>query len=200
MWSILRAAPLAPRPPWRSRFAVSRTDMPYTSQENLPMHAGLMGRWLLGLSAIGLASACGGQFEMKGDGGAGDDAAELVGFSDAAGPAPTTVVDGAPDRATTGSVPTVDAAPPTAHDAASPACTPMGTGGGGGKGQCSSTFQEICGGTIYQASCSCPRGSCVCFGQSTTVVNFTSCPSCPGLDPSAGPTTADIFELCAFPQ
>jgi hypothetical protein len=157
------------------------------------------GSLVLGLAAIGVASACGGQTETKGDGGAQEDAAVSVGFSDAAQFTETgSLVIGSPDSATTGPMPTVDAAPPTAGDGAPTACTPMGAAGGGGNGECTSSFGETCGGTNYQASCSCPRGSCVCFGLSTTVVSFTGCPSCPGLAP--GSTTDDLLALCGFPH
>jgi hypothetical protein len=146
----------------------------------------------LALAAIGFAFGCGGQTVGEHDGGSQQDAAESVGVLDAAGSAET-VAGGSPDSA-----PTVDAAPSTAHDAASTPCNQTGGGGGGGNGTCTSTFGETCGGTNYQVSCSCPRGSCVCFGQSTTVVNFTGCPSCPGLGSSFA--TDDIFALCGFPR
>ena len=74
-------------------------------------------------------------------------------------------------------------APPTSGDDAM-ACTPSGGGGTTGNGSCSSTVEETCGGNDYQVVCSCPRGSCVCFGPSTTtVVSFDGCPYCPGLGP-----------------
>jgi hypothetical protein len=163
------------------------------------------GTILLGQAAIGLVWGCGGQVGIGArDGGALQDAAESVGISDAVSPTEAgSVVSGSSDSASSGSTPTVDAAPLTTGDGAPTACIPIGGGGYGPDGalgltqeECSSTFQEMCGGTIYQVSCSCPRASCVCFGQSTTVVDLTGCPACPGLDP--GPT--NIFALCGFPN
>jgi hypothetical protein len=147
------------------------------------------GSLLLGLAAVWFVWGCGGQTAQERDGGAEQD-----------GPPPTSfVVSVSPDSATTGPMPIVDAAPSTAHDAELTTCTPMGAGGGGGNGECTSTFGEMCGGTSYQVSCDCPRGSCVCFGQSTTVVSFTGCPACPGLS-NIGPTTDDLLTLCGFPR
>lgn len=161
------------------------------------MRARSKGRLLLGLAAIGL-SACGARSVLfateEGDAGVQHDAGAWVGFSDSAEPAPTpSAVGGSPDGATAGPMPADDVAPPT-----STACTRVGAGGGGGAEDCLSTFGETCGGTNYQVSCSCPRGSCVCFGLSTTVVSFTGCPSCPGLGSSF--TTDDILALCGFPH
>jgi hypothetical protein len=158
---------------------------------------------LLGLAAIGLASACGGRSVREDvDGGVRQDAAKLVGFSDSDQPAPTTsVVSGSPDSAITGPMPTVDAAPPMVRDAESTACTKRGAGGdgGGGAGPCMSTFDETCGSTNYQVSCACPRGSCVCFGPTTHVVAFAGCPSCPGPGSNVAHTTDQVLALCGFP-
>lgn len=200
MWSVSRAARTARRLKRRSRFAGSPTNR--SSRQRPPMRARSKskGSLLLGLTAMGFVWGCGGHVTAEDrDGGALQDAAESVGFSDAARSGET-VVSGSPDSAPTGPTPTVDAASPTARDGASAACTQMGGAGGSGvPGECSSTFGEMCGGTSYQVSCTCPRGTCVCFGLSTTVVSFTGCPSsCPGFSP--GPTTDDIFALCGFPH
>ena len=85
---------------------------------------------------------------------------------------------------------------------ASPGCVETGGGGSFGSGGCNVTLSETCGGASYTAVCSCPRGSCVCFGDTTTVIQFNGCPYCPG-DPitSQGtPTNADIYAACGFPN
>jgi hypothetical protein len=146
-----------------------------------------------GLVVIGFAWGCGGQGGAA-DAGVLDDAAELHGFSDTS-PAEDGSSGESPDTATTGPT-TVE----TAADGSSTTCIQFGTAGGGGGAECVSTSQETCGDTIYQASCKCPRASCVCFGQTTTVVSFTGCPACPGLSGDAGVTTDDIFALCGFPH
>jgi len=182
-------------------------------------------RFLLGLAAIGLAWACWGQTATESDGGAQQDGADSVGTSDAAPSAPSpsggsgssggssgslgSSSGGSPSSssgsATTGPTFTVDAAAPAAGDAASTTCAQEGGGSSGGgsssEGGCSSMFQETCGNTIYQVSCACPRGSCVCFGPTTTVVSFTGCPSCPGLPLTPNNLTgADALALCGFPH
>jgi hypothetical protein len=92
--------------------------------------------------------------------------------------------------------------PPPVPDA-SAACMITGGGSTSGDGACSSTIQETCGGTEYQAVCACPQGRCVCFGNTTTtVINIGSCPYCPestlkspnALDPNA------VLSMCGFPQ
>jgi hypothetical protein len=91
-----------------------------------------------------------------------------------------------------------DAAPATEQDA-SMACTSGGGGGGFGGSGCETTWDETCGGTQYDVVCSCPEGSCVCFGSTTHVVNYPGCPYCPNI-PSLGATTvAAVFALCGFP-
>lgn len=176
-------------PDGRAGVHALRVSPPIDPPAETPMRSKSNRRLLVRLAAVGFVWGCGGQTETKGDGGAQQD-----------GPAPTSsVLSGSPDSATTGPMSTANAAPPTAGDGASTACTPMGAGGGGGNGSCTSTFGEMCGGTSYQVSCECPRGSCVCFGTSTTVVPFSGCPSCPGL-PNIGPTTDDLLALCGFPH
>jgi len=83
------------------------------------------------------------------------------------------------------------AAPPTDQDA----CVPSGGGGGFGGGSCQNTSTETCGGVNYQVNCSCPEGSCVCFGPTTHVVSYPGCPYCPGV----GAPISDVFSLCGFP-
>jgi hypothetical protein len=83
-----------------------------------------------------------------------------------------------------------------------PACTLTGSGGTNGSGTCTSQFGETCGSTNYQVVCGCPQGTCVCFGDTTTVVKFDGCPSCPApVATSPGATTSqELFKLCGFPQ
>jgi hypothetical protein len=85
-----------------------------------------------------------------------------------------------------------------------PAPTCMMTGGGStsGNGACSSTIQETCGSTEYQAVCACPQGRCVCFGDTTTVIDIGSCPYCPdsALDSPSTLSPQDVFSMCGFPQ
>lgn len=97
---------------------------------------------------------------------------------------------------------TLDAGPAPAPDDASTACVVSGGGGTAGSGECSSTVDETCGGADYQVVCSCPRGSCVCFGPTTTVVSFDGCPYCPGLGPGdPGPlSNSQVLDLCGFPH
>lgn len=101
-----------------------------------------------------------------------------------------------------GQGPSVDAAPPTASDDASAACTPLSGNGNGstGGGLCDSNYSARCGGTTYQVSCTCPAGMCACYGPTTHVISFTGCPYCPSDGPSApGPTTIEqVFTLCGF--
>lgn len=84
---------------------------------------------------------------------------------------------------------------------ASPACVETGSGGQSGSAGCSSTLQEVCGSASYQVVCSCPRGTCVCFGDATTVISFQGCPYCPGggITAPGSPTDADMFAACGFP-
>lgn len=85
---------------------------------------------------------------------------------------------------------------------ASPACVETGSGGSfSGSAGCSSTLQEVCGSASYQVVCSCPRGTCVCFGDTTTVIAFQGCPYCPGggITAPGSPTDADMFAACGFP-
>jgi hypothetical protein len=205
-WSVSRAARLAQAQHKCSRLADSPTTRIGCDEV---ANAGSKQSLLLGLAAIGLASACGGRSvreDVDGgvqqvDGGVQQDAAGLVGFSDSDQPAPTpSGVSGSPDSAITSPMPTDDAAPPIVPDAESTACTKSGGGGGGGGGQCMSTLGELCGSTNYQVSCACPRGSCVCFGPTTHVVAFSGCPTCPALGPNAGTTTDDVLALCGFPH
>jgi len=81
-------------------------------------------------------------------------------------------------------------------------CMMSGSGGTSGNGACSSTIQETCGGTVYQAVCACPRGTCVCFGDTTTVISMNGCPYCPDLSISspAAMTPQQVLSLCGFPQ
>lgn len=86
----------------------------------------------------------------------------------------------------------------------SSACTPS-TGGGlnAGGDQCTGTFQGTCGGTMYQATCACPQGTCACFGPSNHVVAFAGCPLCPTETVTdagvvtRGISASDVFALCA---
>jgi hypothetical protein len=85
---------------------------------------------------------------------------------------------------------------------ASPGCVDTGGGGSFGTGMCNTTLAETCGGASYTAVCSCPRGSCVCFGDTTTIIPLNGCPYCPdGLVTAPGtPTRAEIFAACGFPH
>jgi hypothetical protein len=99
---------------------------------------------------------------------------------------------------------------PAQSDSSPPATTCVGSGGGGGSEEmpvqwCTNTWTETCGATLYQVSCSCPEGDCVCFGPTTHLVSYPGCPHCPepaidGFMPSGGSTTvAEVFVLCGFP-
>jgi len=88
---------------------------------------------------------------------------------------------------------------PSPLDAAG--CVGGGSGGGAGGGSCMSQVEETCAGTNYQVVCSCPQGTCVCFGSSTKIVAFMGCPYCPMS--SVGPGSLnlqDLFGLCGFPN
>jgi hypothetical protein len=185
---------------------------------------------LLGLASIWLASACGARSALlaaeEADSGAQQDAAVLVGFSDSDQPAPIgSVVGGSPDSAVTGPMQAGAPAPPIALDAAAPsivldaasmpivldaastACTHWGGASSDGDGRCGVAFGELCGDINYQASCQCPRGSCVCFGPTTHVVSYAFCPSCgipvpggPNRPPSLDPMRDQVLALCGFPH
>ncbi len=86
-----------------------------------------------------------------------------------------------------------DAMPEAAVDAA---CALMLPTSYGSPGNCSTILGETCGTTSYQVSCDCPKGICTCFGPTTHVVAYDSCPSCPLL---SGPTVNAVFRLCGFP-
>ena len=93
----------------------------------------------------------------------------------------------------------VDAAAPSppGRDAALVRCNPngpsgVGGGGGGGPASCDVFGQETCSGVSYSVSCSCPQGTCACFGTGTSVITFAGCPTCPSLP--------QLFALCGFPQ
>jgi hypothetical protein len=90
--------------------------------------------------------------------------------------------------------PSTDGGPPLAT-----ACTGGGGGGGFGNGQCNNTWTETCGGTLYQVSCSCPEGDCVCFGPTTHVVRYPGCPYCPNMPSVGSISVTDAFALCGFP-
>jgi hypothetical protein len=81
----------------------------------------------------------------------------------------------------------------TSKDGDAIACSQVSAGGGGlsGTDNTCPTYQETCGGIAYQVSCACPQGSCACFASSTSVINFTGCPSCPTLEQG--------LALCGFP-
>lgn len=82
---------------------------------------------------------------------------------------------------------------PAATGDASTTCMSIGGGGVLGSGECEQSWGETCNGVNYQVDCSCPRGSCVCFGPTTHVVAYSGCPTCPG----AG--SGSVFALCGFP-
>jgi hypothetical protein len=168
---------------------------------------------LLGLAAVALLSSCGARSGLlvEGDGGAAtiapsEDDADTGDVGDAEAP------DGPPDTAIAeddGSAMSADSNPgsridgataPAAGDA-SAACMMVGGGGSFGAGGCEGSSGEMCGSTNYQIDCSCPRGSCICFGPTTHVVPYAGCPLCPG-EPLAGQDTgmlAQAFALCGFP-
>jgi hypothetical protein len=97
---------------------------------------------------------------------------------------------GAPVSAGTGSTQT----PPSTCTAGGAS---VGTSGGY---DCEDTWAETCGGIDYEVSCSCPQGSCVCFGPTTHVVNYSGCPFCPDAPSSGSTSVADVFALCGFPR
>jgi hypothetical protein len=78
-----------------------------------------------------------------------------------------------------------------------PGCFPQGVPPGASYATdagCLTNQYERCsdGGFVYQATCACPQGVCVCIGSSTSTVTFTGCPTCP--------TLPQAFKLCGFPQ
>jgi hypothetical protein len=155
---------------------------------------------VLGLGAIGLASACGGRTGLleteSVEGVASGDAEARVSLSDSSLPAtPDSSVSELPD-----SDGASDSPMGILDDAASaPPCTSLGGAGTGGNGQCTSTFGEACDGTVYQVSCACPQGSCECLGASAHVIHFVGCPHCPDETPLGPTTIARVFALCGFP-
>jgi hypothetical protein len=159
---------------------------------------------LLGLVAVVLLSSCGGRSQLIDEG-----------DSDGSAPSPARDDDVAGDAAglidSTDTAVTEDAGDsspgPTPGDggtlaAAGDASTCIGIGGGGslGNGECEESWGEMCGSTNYQIDCTCPRGSCTCFGPTTHVVQYPGCPSCPSIPPARGPgAVAEVFALCGFP-
>lgn len=80
-------------------------------------------------------------------------------------------------------------------------CVMTGGGSTAGAGACSSTIEETCGGTEYQAVCACPQGRCVCFGDTTTVIPIGGCPYCPNTPGSSASLSAQqVLSMCGFPQ
>jgi hypothetical protein len=80
-------------------------------------------------------------------------------------------------------------------------CFPGGGGSSAGNGQCSSNTYETCNGIDYTVVCNCPQAKCVCFGNTTTVVDYPYCPYCGSSGPGEmGPTDSQIISLCAFPR
>jgi hypothetical protein len=87
----------------------------------------------------------------------------------------------------------------TARDA-SVTCAPAGgSASGSGDGNCDVEWSIKCGDTTYQVACACPRGSCVCFGPTTTIVAYPGCPVCPDLGPGSSTRLAEAFSRCGFP-
>jgi hypothetical protein len=82
---------------------------------------------------------------------------------------------------------------------ASATCISAGGGGGSGAGSCDAEWSVKCGATSYQVDCACPRGSCVCFGPTTTIVAYPGCPICPDLGPGFSMGLAEVFSRCGFP-
>jgi hypothetical protein len=173
------------------------------------------GTVLVGHAAIFIGSACGGRAPLQTgyfDGGVPEDAAMTVQFSDTDRLAPpASLAGGSGDSAISPPMQTVDAMPPMqtvdAADAmaaeAGPVLCKRSGGGAVGTAACTVTYGEICGETNYQISCSCPRGSCVCFGPTTHVVDYMECPSCgfgPNRDPATRQAITDrVFAACGFP-
>jgi hypothetical protein len=84
---------------------------------------------------------------------------------------------------------------------ASTGCVSNSSSGGGGNGSCTSNYSETCGSTSYSVVCSCPQAKCVCFGDTTTVIDYPDCPYCNTFG-SGGPglTESELYSLCKFPQ
>jgi hypothetical protein len=84
-------------------------------------------------------------------------------------------------------------ASPPLGDAAAGCTGPVVGSSSAGPGECDWSSGVTCGGANYQIECACPRGSCVCFGPTTHVVNYPGCPSC-------SMSLAQTFALCGFPS
>jgi hypothetical protein len=91
-------------------------------------------------------------------------------------------------------------------------CLLLGGDGNNGLGnrECAAHASERCGDTDYQVVCTCPEGTCSCFGPTTHVIHFAGCPYCPGdqadasdLSPLPGGVKpanfAAMLTLCGFP-
>jgi hypothetical protein len=175
---------------------------------------------VLGL-AVAVAGGCGGGSASAGtDGGSPEGSASGAAASGSSGGGSTgspsssggatsgTSSSGSPGAGPPGSNPADDAESPANGDAApgSGDCTPTLGGPATVGADCNSRLDETCGGTDYAATCACPQGTCVCFGPtSTTVIQFSGCPACPGGLPALGepdgPMTMDqVFSLCGFPH
>jgi hypothetical protein len=166
------------------------------------------GLHLLGLGALVLLSSCGARSQLIDEGGddgsvpppaqeddVAGDAAGLVDSTDTDSPdtdSTDTAVSEDAGHSNPGPMPDAGGTPPAVDDAST--CIANGGGGGSGNGACEESWGEMCGSTNYQVDCTCPRGSCTCFGPTTHVVQFTGCPACPS------GSFADVFALCGFPH
>jgi hypothetical protein len=83
---------------------------------------------------------------------------------------------------------------------ASAGCVSNGGSAGGGNGQCTSNYSETCGGKYYSVTCSCPQAKCVCFGDTTTIINYSDCPYCSSFGGGPGLSESQLYKLCNFPQ
>jgi hypothetical protein len=83
---------------------------------------------------------------------------------------------------------------------ASTGCVSNGGSAGGGNSSCTSNYSETCGSTYYSVACSCPQGKCVCFGDTTTVIDYPYCPYCSNFGGGKGLTESQLYSLCGFPQ
>jgi hypothetical protein len=81
-----------------------------------------------------------------------------------------------------------------------PGCVSTSSGSSGGNGQCTSTSSEMCNGKSYTVTCSCPQAKCVCFGDTTTIIDYPDCPYCSNFGSGPGLTDSQLFSLCNFPQ
>jgi hypothetical protein len=155
---------------------------------------------LVAFAVVGLIAGCGGALAVPyDDGGAHGETTETDIDGGTATPASSTTPPSSASE-TPGSSPGSTVQGSDGGPTTTPAtCVQNGGSGGGGNGECTSEFDETCGGVNYRVVCACPEGTCVCFDDMQThVIKFEGCPYCPG---GPGPNSAsDLYAACGFPH